>query len=52
MTIALALNLASTSSRPVATVAQDSVPTLMNTFRRDLVAASRIACDVDLSWLI
>jgi hypothetical protein len=30
----------------------DSARTLMNTFRRDLVAANRIACEGDLQWLI
>jgi hypothetical protein len=30
----------------------DSARTLMNTFRRDLVAAERIACEGDLQWLL
>ncbi|WP_038976473.1 AAA family ATPase [Bradyrhizobium japonicum] len=30
----------------------DSARTLMNTFRRELVAANRIACDGDLSWVL
>jgi hypothetical protein len=29
-----------------------SARTLMNTFRRELVAANRIACEGDLSWLL
>jgi hypothetical protein len=31
---------------------RDSARTLMNTFRRDLVAANRIVCEGDLQWLL
>lgn len=31
---------------------RNSARTLMNTFRRDLVAANRIACEGDLQWLL